>query len=131
MVSITDPPVIGDEIVCCECLTCRHRTWFQRSEYGLTSMALLRRKLRCTQCGSTAVRMERPQYIDPENLTYVVMVQYLSTQKPEVFVRANNITVARAAFEAACREMPRQRIYLAHGMRIIVDSRSLPPEAAE
>lgn len=131
MTSITDPPVIGDEILCVECLACKHRTWFQRSEAGLTTIDQLRRRLRCTNCGSKAVRMERPQYIDPENLTYVVCAQFLPNVRAEVITRSRNILIARAAFEAACREFPRQRITLQHGLRIIVDSRNLPPEAAE
>ena len=123
--------VIGNEIVCAECLSCKHRTWFQRSEYGLTSEALLRRRMRCTQCASTAVRLQRPQFIDPEQLTYVLFLQSLPTAKAQVIGRIANINVAKGAFEAACREHQRRRIYLAQGLRIIFDSQNQPPGAAE
>ena len=123
--------VIGDEIVCAECLICKRRTWFQRSEYGLTTESMLRRRMRCTQCASTAVRLERPQFVDPEQLTYVLFLQFQATAKAQVIGRIANISVAKGAFEAACREHQRRRVYLAQGLRIIFDSRDQPPEAAE
>ncbi|MDF2994692.1 MAG: hypothetical protein K0R27_329 [Xanthobacteraceae bacterium] len=123
--------MLVDEIICVACLMCPHRTWLRRSEAGLTTIDQLRRRLRCKECGSKAVRMERPQHIDPEDLTYLVATQFLPTSPPETVTRSKNIIIARAAFDAACREFPRQRVYLAHGIRIIADSRNPPPEAAE
>ena len=118
-------------ILCIEC-TCGNRSWLRDSEVRFRDLADLAGRLRCKACESKAITVTRPTNLvvlepsftrDLGDLTFRIEEWDHAGDRPlNLMAIVGNVSVARAAYEAARRDRPDRYVMLRQGARVVTHS---------